>query len=92
MGKKNAKIAYKIMDMVGVAIENIKVETWTDVKEISLYTEIPLTTMGEGYVAYAVTRFSAVCTNGKSVKFLALDEDDLLNIRNIIHKEYDIDY
>ena len=92
MGKKNSRLAFKIMDMVGKAIDIIKVGTWTDVREISLYTEIPLTAMGEGYVAYAVTRFSAVCTNGQHIKFLALDEDDLLNIREIIRKEYDTDY
>lgn len=85
--------AFNLMRMVDIAIQCYNMETGFDGREISLNNEITLDTCDESgnLVAYAVSKFSVICTNGKRVKFLKLDRDDIYTLQDIIHDEYDID-
>ena len=85
--------AFNLMRMVDIAIQCYNMETGFDGREISLNNEITLDTCDESgtRVAYAVRKFLGSCTNGKRVKFLKLDRDDIYTLQDIIHDEYDID-
>jgi hypothetical protein len=95
MAKSNTRAAYKLMDMVGAAIDNIKLETWTPVSEISLYTELHLAKnvfIDKDLYAYAISRMSVTCTNGEHVKIMQLDADDILTLQGLIKEHYGIDF
>ena len=79
--------AMQLMGMVNTALHNYNLETQLGAKELPLNGEIAVGDV----VAYAVTKFSIVCTNGERIKFLKLDREDILTLQEIISKEYDID-
>lgn len=93
MKTANAKRVCKLMDMVEAAIENIRLDTWTKVDEISLNNEITLDACDEdgNLEVYAITKHSVVCTNGKKVKLMRLGDSDILTLQEIITNEYGIE-
>ena len=81
----------KLAKMTEMVFKNYENETLTKVRELPLNDNITLNTrIGGELVAYAFTKFSAVCTNGQRIKFLRLGVDDMRTLQNAISNAYDI--
>lgn len=76
-----------LLTMATIAVENESLEAGYNVREISLNNEYPIA----GKTAYAITKFSVVFTDGTRTKFMALSEEDALEMKRIIGKEYDVE-
>lgn len=76
-----------LLKMAAVAVENESLEAGYNVREISLNNEYPVA----GKTAYAITKFSVVFTDGTRTKFMALSEEDALEMKRIIGKECDVE-
>lgn len=77
----------KLMAMARIAIENENLETGDNAKEISLGTTCQI----EGKEAYAITKYSVVFWDGTSKKFMALDINDVMELQQIITKQFDVE-
>ena len=83
---KNQEID-KLMRMAGIAIANEELEQGGHVSEVGFETTYDLC----GKEACAITRFSVVFWDGSKTKFMALDLKSVMELQNIITREFDVE-
>ena len=83
---KNTEIT-KLMKMAAIAIENEELEQGAHVSEVGFSTTYDLC----GKEACAITKFSVVFWDGSKTKFMAMGLDDILKLKNIIIREFDVE-